>query len=245
MEEKQKYAKEVESREGYGSDMVSAQNQVQDWNDRLVLSLIPEDQRQLRFWPQNPANFMEIISEYTTNLQQMTAVVLKAMAMSLNLDDHCFLKKCGVGARMGSRFNFYPPCSRYDLVLGLKPHSDSSAITFVLQDTEVEGLQILKDDQWFRVPIIPEALLINIGDQVEIMSNGMFKSPVHRVVINPERERLSLAVFYHPDPDNEIEPLDGLVNETRPRLYKKVRNYVGHFLQYYLQGKRLIEDMKI
>ncbi|XP_015581845.1 2-oxoglutarate-dependent dioxygenase 11 isoform X2 [Ricinus communis] len=226
IEEKEKYAKEVHRREGYGNDMTFAENQVLDWNDRLVLVLIPEDQRQLRYWPKNPTNFM-------------------AMAMSLDLEDHCFLDKCGVRATMQARFNFFPPCSRHDLVLGLKPHSDSSAITIVLQDQEVEGLQLLKDDQWFRVPVIPGALLINIGDQIEIMSNGFFKSPVHRAVINPTRERFSVAVFYSPDPENDIEPVDGLVNEARPRLYKKVKNYVGNFLQYYQQGKRLVEDMKI
>ncbi|EEF28356.1 oxidoreductase, putative [Ricinus communis] len=167
------------------------------------------------------------------------------MAMSLNLEDCCFLDKCGVQATMRARFNFFPPSSRHHQVLGLKPHSDSSVITIVLQDREVEGFQFLKNDQWFRAPIIPEALLINIGDQTEIMSNGLFKSPVHRVVINPERERCSLAVFYYPDPDNYIEPLDGVVDDTRPRQYKKVKNYFGSFAPYYQQGKRLIDAMKI
>ncbi|XP_042974879.1 flavonol synthase/flavanone 3-hydroxylase-like [Carya illinoinensis] len=84
----------------------------------------------------------------------------------------------------------------------------------LLQDKEVEGLQFQKDNQWCRVPIIPEALFINVGDQVEIMSNGIFKSPVHRVVTNSERERMSLAVFYIPEPEKEIGPDDRLVNES-------------------------------
>jgi isopenicillin N synthase-like dioxygenase len=50
----------------------------------------------------------------------------------------------------------------------LKPHTDESSITFVLQDKEVEGLQVLKDNQWFKVPIIPDALVINVGDQLEV-----------------------------------------------------------------------------
>ena len=77
------------------------------------------------------------------------------------------------------------------------------------------------------------------------MSNGLFKGPVHRVVINPERERFSLAVFNHPDPENYIEPVEGLVNETRPRLYKKVKNYFGPYVQHYQQGRRLIDVLKI
>jgi len=61
-----------------------------------------------------------------------------------------------------------------DHVLGTKPHADGSTITFLLQDKEVEGLQVLKDDQWFKVPIIPDALLINVGDQIEVRNNLSF-----------------------------------------------------------------------
>ncbi|KAJ9163037.1 hypothetical protein P3X46_022757 [Hevea brasiliensis] len=244
MEEKQKYAREVDAMEGYGNDMILSEDQVLDWNDRLYLLASPEDQRQLRYWPESPANFRETLFEYTSKLRLITEVVLKAMARSLNLENNCFLDKYGARAIMQARFNFFPPCSRHHLVLGLKSHSDGSVITIVLQDKEVEGLQFLKDDQWFRVPIIPEALLINIGEQAEILSNGLFKSPIHRVVINPERERFSLAVFCSPDPDNEIEPVDGLVSKTRPRQYKKVKNYVGNYFQYYQRGKSPIEALK-
>ena len=92
------------------------------------------------------------------------------MAKSLNLADNCFLEQMGERSTMFARFNLYPPCPRPDLVLGLKPHADGSAITFVLQDKEVEGLQFLKDNQWIIVPDIPPALLINIGDQAEVIA---------------------------------------------------------------------------
>ena len=69
---------------------------------------------------------------------------------------------------MYTRFNLYPVCPRPNVILGLKPHADGSTITFLLQDKEVEGLQVLKDDQWVGVPIIPQALLINLGDQSEV-----------------------------------------------------------------------------
>ena len=77
------------------------------------------------------------------------------------------------------------------------------------------------------------------------MSNGIFKSPVHRVVTNSERERISLAVFCIPEPGKEIEPVDGLVNESSPRLYKKMKNFVDIYFQYYQQGKRPIDAAKI
>ena len=103
-----------------------------------------------------------------------TEVIIKAMAKSLNLEEDCFLNECGERADMFLRFNYYPPCPMPDHVLGLKPHADGSTITFLLQDKEVEGLQVLKDDQWFKVPIIPDALVINVGDQTEVIIEVSF-----------------------------------------------------------------------
>ncbi|XP_059635187.1 codeine O-demethylase-like [Cornus florida] len=244
-EEKQKCSRALDDIEGYGNDTVLSENQILDWTDRLYLTVYPEDQRKLELWPENPENFREILDEYTTKLRMMNELVLKAMANSLDLEENCFLNQFGEKGSMTARFNLYPPCPRPDLILGVKPHADGSAITFLLQDKEVEGLQILKDDQWFRVPIIPHALLINVGDQAEIMSNGIFKSPVHRVVTNSVKERITLAVFCMPDLGKEIGPVEQLINEKRPRLYKKVKNYVDIYFQNYQQGKRPIEAAKI
>lgn len=81
---------------------------------------------------------------------------------------------------------------------------------------------------------------------MQISSNGIFPSPVHRVLTNSESERISLAVFYVPEPDREIEPLEGLVDEkSRPRLYKKVKSYVDVYFQNYQLGKRLIDAAKL
>ncbi|KAF2317125.1 hypothetical protein GH714_012001 [Hevea brasiliensis] len=167
----------------------------------------------------------KILHEFAMKSRQINEILLKAMARSLDMEENCFLDQYGERALVTARFNFYPPCQRPDQILGVKPHADASALTILLPDKEVEGLQFLKDKEWFRVPIIPQALLVNVGDQVEIMSNGIFKSPVHRVVTNSEKERITVAVFCIPDSDKEIKPADALVNETRPRLYKNVKDY--------------------
>jgi isopenicillin N synthase-like dioxygenase len=107
----------------------------------------------------------DIIDQFTGKLQVVTETVLKAMAKLLNLEENCLLDKFG---EMDARFSLYPPCSRPDHVLGIKPHADATIISILLLDKEVEGLQFLKDDEWFRAPIVPEALLINVGDQAEV-----------------------------------------------------------------------------
>ncbi|GFS41755.1 2-oxoglutarate (2OG) and Fe(II)-dependent oxygenase superfamily protein [Actinidia rufa] len=217
IEEKQIYSRTVEDIEGYGNDSVLSEHQTLDWTDRLYLTL-----------------------------SLMNELLLKAMARSLNIEEHSFFEAVRrERGTMTARFNLYPPCPRPDLILGVKPHADGSAVTFLLQDREVEGLQIMKDGQWYRVPIVPHALLINVGDQAEIMSNGEFKSPLHRVVTNSERERITLAVFCIPESGIEIGPVEELISENRPKLYKNMKNFVDIYFQNYQQGKRPIDAAKI
>ncbi|AES74251.1 putative codeine 3-O-demethylase [Medicago truncatula] len=244
-EEKQKYAREPNGIEGYGNDVILSENQKLDWTDRVYLKVHPEHQRNFKLFPQKPNDFRNTIEQYTQSLRQLYEIILRAVAKSLNLEEDCFLKECGERDTMFMRINYYPPCPMPDHVLGVKPHADGSSITFLLQDKEVEGLQVLKDNQWFKVPIIPDALVINVGDQIEIMSNGIFQSPVHRVVINEEKERLTVAMFCIPDSEQEIKPVDKLVDGTKPILYRPVKNYVDLYFQYYQQGKRPIEASKI
>ncbi|KAK7309295.1 hypothetical protein RJT34_05892 [Clitoria ternatea] len=110
---------------------------------------------------------IETLEEFTTTVKSMMDHLLRSMARSLNLEEGSFLDQFGGQSLMMARFNFYPRCSRPDLVLGVKPHTDRSGITVLLQDKEVEGLQVLVDDKWINVPTIPEALLVNIGDQMQ------------------------------------------------------------------------------
>ncbi|XP_059641097.1 codeine O-demethylase-like [Cornus florida] len=242
MEEKKKYSKTVEEFEGYGADPVPEEGQSLDWSDRLFLDVYPEDRRKLKFWPENPCSFRLILEEYTEKMRKITEITSKAMAKSLNLEENCFLNQFGEQAPLQARFNYYSRCKRPDLILGLKSHADGSGYTVILQDEE--GLQVLKNDKWFTVPKIPNTLLILMGDQMEIMTNGIFKSPVHRVLSNSERDRISVAVFYTPEAGKEIGVEDGLVDEERPRLFKKVRDYADTHWVYYQRGMRALHTAK-
>ncbi|MED6135922.1 hypothetical protein PIB30_051269 [Stylosanthes scabra] len=78
-----------------------------------------------------------------------------------------------------------------------------------------------------------------------IMSNGIIRSPIHRVVVNEVKDRFTVAMFLTPNPDKEIGPIEQLVTESRPKSYKPVKNYPDIFFQYYQKGRRPIEASKI
>ncbi|KNA23945.1 hypothetical protein SOVF_019300 [Spinacia oleracea] len=242
LEVKQKQSSTLDSYEGYGGDRVK--------NDRLRLKVSPLDQRNLKIWPESLPNFRETLEDYNTEISRVLEMILNAIAKSLNIEENRFFKTCGgeEGINIYARFNYYPPCSSSSgQFLSLEPHSDGTILTILLQDKQVEGLQVEKDNQWFKVPIVPDALFINIGDQLEIMSNGILKSVVHKVVISDkENERTSIAIGCVPHPDKEIGPFDEFIDRERPQLYNKVTNYFGVlFHNKYRRGERGITSVKL
>ncbi|CAL5044926.1 unnamed protein product [Urochloa decumbens] len=258
LEEKQKYSNLVNGKdfrlEGYGNDIVLSEDQTLDWCDRLYLIVEPESRVVPGLWPARPDAFSGALREYTARCRRdIAGVVLAALATLLGLREDRFAGMMGDGDAMThARFNYYPRCPRPELVVGLKSHSDASVITVLLVDDAVGGLQVQKpnaagDGVWYDVPIVPNALLVNVGDVIEIMSNGIFKSPVHRAVANAESDRVSLAMFYTLDPEEEFEPLPELVDEKRPRRYGKTttKDYLAVLFERFARGARAMDTVKI
>lgn len=87
---------------------------------------------------------------------------------------------------------YYPHCPNPDFTAGVRPHSDISALTVLLQDDN-GGLYVraTQNDSWIHVLPINGALVINIGDILQIMSNDRYKSIEHRVVANGSKDSFS------------------------------------------------------
>lgn len=80
---------------------------------------------------------------------------------------------------------------------------------------------------------------------MQIMSNGIFKSPMHRVVTNSEKERMTLAMFYLPEKNKEVGPEEELISNGKPRLFKNVKHNLEAYFKYYQQGIRAIDAARI
>jgi isopenicillin N synthase-like dioxygenase len=105
-------------------------------------------------------------------------------------------------------------------------HTDYECFTLLHQ--RAEGLQVHHPELgWFTMPVIEGTLVLLVGDMLEALSNGAFKSPLHRV-INSNRERYSLPYFVATDFDAVIEPHPALVTNDRPARYQKI--VAGHHL---------------
>lgn len=227
--------------------MVVSEKQILDWCDRLYIIVEPENRRIYSLWPTQPPSFRDILSEYTVRCRKIANLFLQNLAKLLDLHEDYFVNMFDENAMTYARLNYYPNCPKPDHVFGMKPHTDASVITVVFIDDNVSGLQLQNDGVWYNVPIVPNALLMNVGDVMEILSNGFFKSPIHRVVTNAEKERLSLVMFYTMNPEKEIEPLSELVDEKRPRRYRKTttNDYIAQLFETFARGTLAIDTVKI
>lgn len=168
LEEKMAYSKIPNYLEGYGQAFVLSEDQKLDWGDMLFLLPRPVPLRNMRFWPTIPPSFRETLDKYSMALQKVAIRLMRLIAKNLGTDLETFASFFEDGTQ-GIRMNYYPPCAQASKVIGLAPHSDSTALTLLIQVNEVEGLQIKKNGKWIPVKPISGAFIINIGDVMEVI----------------------------------------------------------------------------
>nr|AYK27188.1 flavonol synthase [Juglans sigillata] len=229
-EEKEVYAKPPGSQsvEGYGTMLQKELGGKKGWVDHLFHKIWPPSAINYHFWPKYPPSYRETNEKYTKYLHGVAEKLFKSLSLGLGLEGH-ELKEAAGGDELVYllKINYYPPCPRPDLALGAVAHTDMSFFT-ILVPNEVQGLQAFKDGHWYDVKYIPNALVIHIGDQIEIMSNGKYKSVLHRTTVDKEKTRISWPVFLEPPSEFEVGPHPKLLNEDNPPKYKtkKYSDYV-------------------
>ncbi|KAM6592249.1 hypothetical protein CsatA_014854 [Cannabis sativa] len=201
------------------------------WRDALRLPSLPLEYN-IQFWPQKPPIFREVIGSYSVEVRKLSMRILDLISKGLGLENGYFYNKSELCNVHIITLNHYPPCPDPSLTLGLPKHSDPNLITLLLQ--QMDGLQILKDQQWFALKPFPNAFVVNVGHILEILSNGKVKSVEHRVVTNKNNGRTTVGSFIYPCPDCQIEPTKALINDNNPPLYKQftfkdfMATYVAH-----------------
>ncbi|XP_038980220.1 probable 2-oxoglutarate-dependent dioxygenase At3g111800 isoform X2 [Phoenix dactylifera] len=247
MEVKQAYANSPKTYEGYGSRLGIEKGAILDWGDYYFLHVLPPSLKSHDKWPALPPPLREITDEYSQELIKLCERVMKVLSSGLGLDEN-FLQKAFGGDDVGvcMRVNFYPKCPQPDLTLGLSSHSDPGGITVLLADDRVKGLQVRRGDGWVTVRPIADAFIINVGDQIQVLSNATYRSVEHRVVVNSDSERISFAFFYNPKSDLSIGPAPILVTPDRPALYQPMTfdEYRLYIRKKGPRGKSQVESLK-
>ncbi|KAK2664435.1 hypothetical protein Ddye_003009 [Dipteronia dyeriana] len=216
---------------------------VANWRDYLRFHCYPL-QDYIQEWPSNPPSFKEHVAEYCTSVRGLILRLLEAISESLGLQGDYIDKNMNKhGQHMA--LNYYPPCPEPELTYGIPGHTDPNLITLILQD-DVPGLQVLRNGNWVAVNPIPNTFIVNIGDQMQVLSNDKYKSVLHRAVENSDKERISVPTFYCPSPDSVIGPAMELVDQHNPAVYRNFTygEYYNKFLNKGLATACCLEMFK-
>ncbi|XP_038876327.1 protein DMR6-LIKE OXYGENASE 2-like [Benincasa hispida] len=190
---------------------------VANWRDFLRLHCYPLH-LYVNEWPSNPPSFRKEVAEYCTSMRQLTLKLLEAISESLGLPKDSIANSIGShGQHMA--LNYYPPCPQPELTYGLPCHTDPNLITLLLQD-QIPGLQVYHDGAWVALNPIPDTFIVNIGDQMQVLSNDRYKSVLHRAVVNNVTERISIPTFYCPSPEAMIGPAKELIDSEHRAVYR-------------------------
>ncbi|KAJ1699801.1 hypothetical protein LUZ63_008313 [Rhynchospora breviuscula] len=222
-----------------------------DWESTFFLRHLPVSN--ISDLPDLDDQYREIMRKFSKEIEKLAEHLLDLLCENLGLEKG-YLKGAFSGSKgptFGTKVSNYPPCPRPDLIKGLRAHTDAGGIILLFQDDQVSGLQLLKDDQWIDVPPMRHAIVINIGDQLEVITNGKYKSVVHRVVAQTDGNRMSIASFYNPGADAVIFPAPALVqkeSEETNGVYPKFvfEDYMNLYVRQKFEAKEpRFEAMKV
>ncbi|EOA17227.1 hypothetical protein CARUB_v10005502mg [Capsella rubella] len=247
MEEKKKLWQQPDDIEGFGQVFVVSEEQKLDWSDMFFLTMQPVQLRKPHLFPNLPLPFRETLDTYSAEVKSIAKILLAKVAVALKIkpEEMEELFDDELGQRI--RLNYYPPCPEPDNVIGVTPHSDSTGLTILLQVNEVDGLQIKKNGKWVSVKPLPNAFVVNIGDILEIITNGTYRSIEHRGVVNSEKERLSVASFHSMGFGKVIGPMRSLVERHEAAIFKSVttEEYFNGLFSRALDGKAYLDVMRV
>ena len=187
------------------------------------------------------AELPEFAPSFKLAYQQLEGIgreLLKAIAVYLELDINYF-ESWVQGGNSILRAIHYPPIT-IDPGNSVRAgqHEDINLIT-LLMGASAEGLQVLnKNNKWIGITAIPGSLVVNVGDMLQRLTNGVMKSTTHRVV-NPPREkwgtsRYSIPFFLHPVGKMPLNALSNCISNERPKAFEDIT--AGNYLE-----QRLIE----
>ncbi|KAL5997575.1 Gibberellin 2-beta-dioxygenase 1 [Asimina triloba] len=176
---------------------------------------------------ENPEIFCSAVSEYTSAVEKLACQLLELLAEGLKMKQRNVFSKLLMDDESDSvfRLNHYPPCPVLQALgcnlTGFGEHTDPQIIS-VLRSNNTSGLQIsTSDGSWVSVPPDQNSFFVIVGDSLQVMTNGRFKSVRHRVLANSFKARLSMIYFGAPALREKISPLPQLMEQGEESLYKE------------------------
>lgn len=190
-------------------------------------------------WPGGAPGLRAAVEAYMAAATRAAHALTEGVALSLGLDEDYFRRRYTADPTVLFRIFHYPaapPADGRDYGFGVGEHTDYGFLTLLAQD-HLGGLQVRVDGDWLDVPPMSGALVINIGDMLDRLTRGAFRSAPHRVLNTSGQDRLSFPLFFDPAFDAVIEPLPLAAAPRGPRWDEADLDAITGPYGAYLMGK--------
>ncbi|RYF89278.1 MAG: isopenicillin N synthase family oxygenase, partial [Caulobacteraceae bacterium] len=159
-------------------------------------------------WPAALPGLRPAVEAFMAGTERAAHAVLQGVALSLGLPADYFARTYTADPTVLFRIFHYPAAPAGDAGWGVGEHTDYGLLTLLAQD-DLGGLQVKTPSGWTPAPPVPGAFVCNIGDMLDRLTGGEFRSTPHRVRNSSGRDRLSFPLFFDPAFDAVIRPLPG------------------------------------
>ncbi|KAL9238627.1 hypothetical protein vseg_013023 [Gypsophila vaccaria] len=248
-QQKLKAARSPSGVTGYGPARISSFFQKRMWSEGFTIFGSPLEHAS-QLWPNDYQIFCDIIEEYQEEMKKLARKLTHLILGSLGITNEDIKganndnnSNTFQGASGAIQLNSYPICPDPNRAMGLAAHTDSTLFTILYQNN-TSGLQVYQPENgWVTAHPVENGLVINIGDLMQILSNGLHPSVYHRAMVNKARHRYSVAYLYGPPLGAGIRPISKLVDPARPPLYRTVTwsEYLGLKGKYFHKALSLVQ----